>query len=83
VIATATDTVIDTIPVGASPYAFGVFIRPALFTAFVGAPGYPNCHGKSVSALSQQFGGLKAAATALGYSDTLALQNAINVHCRG
>jgi YVTN family beta-propeller protein len=80
VIATATDTVIATVPVGTSPFAWGVFIGPA---PFAGAAGYPNCHGKSVSALNRQFEGLPAAATALGYSDVRALQDAINVYCRG
>jgi hypothetical protein len=30
-----------------------------------GTPGKPNCHGKTVSALAQQYGGLDAAAAAL------------------
>jgi len=35
---------------------------------FAGTRGQPNCHGKSVSALAQQYGGLAAATAALGYS---------------
>jgi hypothetical protein len=35
---------------------------------FAGMPGTKNCHGMSVSALTKKFGGLEAAATALGYS---------------
>jgi FG-GAP repeat len=39
--------------------------------------------GKSVSALAQQYGGLNAAAAALGYSSVQVLQNAIAVYCAG
>jgi hypothetical protein len=48
---------------------------------FAGTPGKANCHGKSVSALAQQYGGLNAAAAALGYSAVNALQNAILAFC--
>ena len=41
-----------------------------------GTPGRANCHGKSVSALAHQFGGLDAAASALGFSSVEALQDA-------
>jgi hypothetical protein len=34
---------------------------------FAGTPGKANCHGKSVSALAKQFGGLNNAAAALGF----------------
>jgi hypothetical protein len=44
---------------------------------FAGTPGKANCHGQSVSALAQQYGGLNGAAAALGYADVSALQNAI------
>jgi len=46
-------------------------------------PGFSNCHGQSVSALAQQFGGLSAAAAALGYSSVKALQDAIRAFCKG
>ena len=63
VIATATNKVTATIAVGPEPIAFGIFIiRPS----FAGTPRFSNCHSQSVAALDQQFGGLKAAATALG-----------------
>jgi hypothetical protein len=42
-----------------------------------GIPGQANCHGKTVSALARQFGGLNAAAAALGFSSVEALQNGI------
>jgi hypothetical protein len=54
-----------------------VFTQPM----FAGTPGKPNCHGQSVSALARQYGGLNAAAAALGYADVSALQNAIMAFC--
>ena len=82
VIATATNTVIgSSIPVGRFPEAFGIFIQPA--RRFALTPGFSNCHGQSVAALAQQFGGLDAAAAALGFSSVKALQKAITAFCRG
>lgn len=52
-------------------------------TPFAGTPGHSNCHGKSVSALARQYGGLNSAAAALGYADVSALQNAILAFCGG
>ena len=46
-----------------------------------GTPGRANCHGKSVSALAHQFGGLDAAASALGFSSVEALQEAFDAFC--
>jgi hypothetical protein len=46
-----------------------------------GAPGQANCHGKTVSALARQFGGLRAASLALGFSSVEALQDGIRVFC--
>jgi hypothetical protein len=46
-----------------------------------GTPGQANCHGKTVSALATQFGGLDAASSALGFSSVAALQDAIRVFC--
>ena len=82
VIDTATNTVIGSpIPVGDQPVAFGLFIQPAL--KFAGVVGAKNCHGTSVSALATKFGGLNAAAAALGFSDVQALQDAIRAFCGG
>jgi YVTN family beta-propeller protein len=81
VIATATNTVTDTIPVGLNPVAFGLFIQPA--PRFAGTPGSSNCYGQSVAALVRQYGGLNAAATALGFSSIMALQNTISAFCGG
>jgi hypothetical protein len=50
-------------------------------TGYAGTPGVPNCHGKSVSALSKQFGTLSAAAGALGFASVNALGNAIAMFC--
>jgi uncharacterized repeat protein (TIGR03803 family) len=50
---------------------------------FAGTPGKPDCYGQSVSALAKKYGGLDAAAAALGYSSVTALQNAITAYCRG
>jgi hypothetical protein len=56
-----------------------VFAQPV----FAGTPGKANCHGQSVSALARQYGGLNAAAAALGFSSVSALQNAILTFCEG
>jgi hypothetical protein len=50
---------------------------------FAGTPGKANCHGKSVSALALQFGGLNAAAADLGFTSVGALQDAILAFCEG
>lgn len=49
--------------------------------SFAGTSGASNCHGKSVSALAQQYGGLTDAASALGYVNVAAMQNAIASFC--
>jgi hypothetical protein len=48
---------------------------------FAGRPGKANCHGKSVSALDKQYGGVNAAAAALGFASVKALQDAIEEFC--
>jgi hypothetical protein len=53
----------------------------AAAAGFAGTPGQANCHGVSVSALARQFGGLSAAASALGFSSVQALQDAIQGFC--
>jgi hypothetical protein len=59
------------------------FVPSVPVSLFAGTPGYSNCHGQSVSALAQQYGGLAAAAAALGYSSVPVLQNAIAEYCAG
>jgi hypothetical protein len=46
-----------------------------------GTTGQPNCHGQSISALAHQFGGIEAAASALGFSSVQALQSAFALFC--
>ena len=53
-----------------------------VYGPFAGTPGQANCLGQSVSALARQYGGLNAAAAALGYSYVSALQNAIVAFCK-
>jgi YVTN family beta-propeller protein len=88
VIDTATNTVSAAISVGSEPVAFGVFIRPPPRAgqpppSFAGVAGSANCHGTSVSALATKFGGLDAAAAALGFSTLQGLRDAIRVFCAG
>lgn len=49
---------------------------------FAGTPGYSNCVGVSVAALARQYGGISAAATALGYPSVRALQTDIKTYCQ-
>ena len=46
-----------------------------------GTPGQAHCHGETVSALAQQFGGMKTAASALGFSGVSALQEGLRTFC--
>ena len=83
VIATATNALVGSpITVGSHPTAFGLFIGPAK-KPFAGTPGQDNCAGKSVSAVARHYGGLNAAATALGYASVADLQGAIRTFCNG
>jgi hypothetical protein len=50
---------------------------------FAGVPGSADCHGQSVSALARQYGGLDAAAAAVGFASVDALQNTILGFCEG
>ncbi len=54
----------------------------ATIAEVVGTPGFSNCHGLSIAALSHQFGNLGAAAKALGFSDVTELQDAVRAFCR-
>lgn len=47
----------------------------------VGTPGRPNCHGQSISGLAHQFGGIDAAASALGFSSVGQLQAGFALFC--
>ena len=46
-----------------------------------GIPGEASCHGESVSALATQFGGIRSAASTLGYSSVRALQRSLREFC--
>jgi len=46
-----------------------------------GTPGQPNCHGQSIDALAHQFGGIRSAASGLGFSTVGALQNGFALFC--
>jgi YVTN family beta-propeller protein len=81
VIDTTTNTVIAMIQAGSQPVAFGVLCSPA--PRLPGVAGSKNCESTSVSALATKFGGLKAAAEALGFSNPEGLQDAILAFCRG
>jgi YVTN family beta-propeller protein len=50
---------------------------------FAGTPGTAACVGQSISKLVQGFGGLNAAAAALGFAGVGTLQNAILTFCSG
>jgi hypothetical protein len=63
--------------------SFDAFVTKLNLVTFAGQPGAPNCHGQSVSALAQQYGGLNAAASALGFPSVQALQSAIRAFCGG
>jgi len=54
-----------------------------VYTRFAGTPGNANCVGVSVQSLTRNFGGLNAAAAALGFSNVPALQMAIMEFCSG
>jgi hypothetical protein len=49
--------------------------------AFAGTPGTATCHGDSVAALAEQFGGIQAAASALDFAGVQDLQRAITDFC--
>ena len=54
-----------------------------LVPMFAGTPGYSNCYGQRVLALTQQYKGLNNAAAALGYPSVSGLQSAIMGFCKG
>jgi hypothetical protein len=47
-----------------------------------GTPGRPNCHGKTISAMAREFGGIAHAALRLGYFSVDALQEGVSVFCQ-
>jgi len=47
-----------------------------------GALGVENCHGKTISALTQEFGNTYSAASILGFSSVQALQDGFTLYCK-
>jgi hypothetical protein len=67
---------------GATPPTFNMaFSLSGETVPVIGVPGKHNCHGKTVSALAHQFGGVDAAAEALGFSSVNELQEAFRGFC--
>jgi hypothetical protein len=66
---------------GDAPPTFNMSYSLAGETIAVGTPGQANCHGQTISALSYQFGGIDAAAAALGFSSVAAFQDTFRGFC--
>jgi hypothetical protein len=67
---------------GATPPTFNMTFSLAGDTVpDAGTPGQASCHGKSISALARQFGGIHAAALTLGFSSVAALQDGFRAFC--
>jgi len=67
---------------GGAPPAFNMTFSLAGETIpDAGIPGNANCHGKTVSAVARQFGGVETAASALGFSSVASLQDGLRTFC--
>jgi hypothetical protein len=66
---------------GATPPTFNMTFSLTGATLPKAAPGHSNCQGKSVSTLAEQFDGLDAAASSLGFSSVDALQDSLRAFC--
>jgi hypothetical protein len=67
---------------GPTPPAFNMaFSLSGETVPDIGTPGQPNCHGQSISALAHQFGGIDAAASALGFSSVGQFQAGFSLFC--
>ena len=74
----------DTFTIAANPSGNSIvdnFSIVAVTPTFAGTPGQAKCFSDSVSALTKQYGGLMAAASALGFPSVQALQSAIRAYC--
>jgi hypothetical protein len=60
----------------------GIVLAQPTVMPFAGTPGQANCHGGSVAALTQLFGELDAAASALGFASVRELHDAIRSFCQ-
>jgi uncharacterized repeat protein (TIGR03803 family) len=61
----------------------GTVFKLTTGVTFVGVPGQANCAGQSFVTLSKKYGGMAAAAKALGYQNVQTLQTALTSHCGG
>jgi hypothetical protein len=67
---------------GATPPTFNMTFSLAGETIpQAGTPGQANCHGETISALTQQFGDIHSASLVLGSSSVQALQDAVRGFC--
>jgi hypothetical protein len=67
---------------GATPPTFNMTFSLAGDTIpGAGIPGDPSCHGDSIAALARQFGGIRNAASVLGFSSVAALQESFREFC--
>ena len=67
---------------GATPPTFNMsFSLNGETVTEAGTPGKANCHGKTISALAEQFGGINAAALALSFSSVQSLQDVVRLFC--
>jgi hypothetical protein len=67
-----------TIPGGSGS---GTVFKLTLPVTFTGVPGQANCRSQSISFLAKRYGGMAAAAAALGYASVTDLQNAVTSFC--
>jgi uncharacterized repeat protein (TIGR03803 family) len=61
----------------------GTAFQLTLPATFTGVPGQANCTGQSIAFMAKKYGGIAAAAKALGYASVTALQNAVLAYCGG
>ena len=74
--------IIGIIPPATAPPTFNMtFSLTGDTVPEAGTPGQPNCHGKTVSALAEQFGSFDAASLGLGASSVQKLQDVIRGFC--
>ena len=76
-----TDIIGTDVPGGIPPTFNMAFSLTGTTIQAPGTPGEPNCHGQSVSGLTEQFGSLAAAASALGFANPAALHDSFRTFC--
>jgi hypothetical protein len=67
---------------GVTPPTFNMTVSLTGVSLPRSKPARAKCHGKSVSALAEQFGDLDAAASSVGFSSVGALQDALRAFCK-